>query len=199
MAVRLHSNGGWKGALSGPSSLGMGGDAGGVNRDVINVIVAFRKALSEAKPNDCPDTAAEYLCDLFDGTATAVNLMDYGRFRYQTITNVGRLTGTELHRPVNEYYSFADFPYTTQQLAHGGAYRSALDDATCPQEYRVLLGAMRRTDCLGAPIRHGSRALGEFWVTRDSGAPFTDLDEDLAVACGATLARFFRPSWAVAG
>ena len=177
----------------------MGGGVGEGNRDVVSVIVAFRKVLSEARPDDCPDIAAEYLCDLFDGAATAINLMDYGRFRYQTITNVGRLTETERRRPVAEYYSFADFPFTTQQLATGGAYRSALDDAKCPPEYRALLGAMRRTDCLGAPVRHGSRALGEFWVTRDSGTPFTDLDEDLAVACGATLARFFRPSWAIAG
>jgi GAF domain-containing protein len=165
----------------------------------VGVIVGFRRALVEARPEDVPDVAAEYLCDLFGGSATAVNLLDYGHFRFQTITNVGRLTGDERRRPEAEYYSFSDFPFTTQQLARGVAYRSALADVTCPPEYRQLLSGMRRTDCLGAPIRHGARALGEFWVSRDSGKPFTEGDEDLAVACGATLARFFRPAWAVAG
>ena len=50
-----------------------------------------------------------------------------------------------------------------------------------------------RTDCLGAPIRLAGRPVGEFWVARNSGRPFGEVDEDLAVACGATLARFFRP------
>ena len=71
----------------------MGGGAGRDGRDVVSVIVDFRNVLNEARPVDCPDIAAEYLCDLFDGAATAMNLMDYGRFRYQTITNVGRLIG----------------------------------------------------------------------------------------------------------
>ena len=178
----------------------MAGSSGGAdNRDVINVIVDFRRVLSDARPDQCADIAAEYLCDLFDGSATALNLMDYGNVRFQTIRNVGRLSATERIRPDGEYYPFSDFPFSAQHLAHGGAYRSALADPSCPVEYRELLHAMHRTDCLGAPIRHGGRALGELWVTRDSGKPFTDADEDIAVACGATLARFFRPAWAVAG
>ena len=175
-------------------------DYGGVaNRNVINVIVEFRRVLSEARPHQCPDIAAEYLCELFDGSATAVNLMDYGNVRFQTITNVGRLTSSERRRPEGEYYSFTDFPFTAQHLALGSAYRSSLVDDSCPLEYRELLGSTGRTHCLGAPIRLSGRALGEFWITRDSGSPFTEVDEDLAVACGATLARFFRPAWAIAG
>jgi GAF domain-containing protein len=177
----------------------MGRSGGAVDRDVINVIVDFRRVLDEARPDQCPEIAAEYLCDLFDGSATALNLMDYGNVRFQTIRNVGRLSATERSRPDSEYYPFSDFPFSAQQLAHGGAYRAALADPACPAEYRQLLGSMRRSDCLGAPIRHGGRALGELWVTRDSGRPFTDADENLAVACGATLARFFRPAWAIAG
>ena len=168
-------------------------------RDVVSVIVEFRRTLTETQPNHVPDVAAEYLCDLFDGAATAVQLMDYGHFRFQTIANVGRLAVGERPRPEAEYYPFSDYPFSTQQLGRGGAYRSSLEDQTCAPEYRELLRAMRRTDCLGAPIRHGGRALGEFWVARDTGKQFTDIDEDLAVACGATLARFFRPAWAVAG
>ncbi len=174
--------------------------SGGVaNRNVVNVIVDFRRVLSDARPEQCPDVAAEYLCDLFDGSAAAVNLMDYGRFRFQTITNVGRLSGSERRSPSAEFYALNDFPFTTQRLAAGGAYRAALADVDCPEEYRELLSATNRTDCLGAPIRHGARALGEFWVSRDSGQPFTDVDEDLAVACGATLARYFPSASAVAG
>lgn len=168
-------------------------------RNVIGVIVDFRRALREVPPQQCPEVAAEYLCALFEGTATALNLMDYGQTRYQTVTNVGRLTRGERPVPVGEYYGFADFPMTTQALAKGAAYRSSLADPACPPEYRELLSAQRRTDCLGAPIRLSGRPVGELWVSRDSGKPFTDADEDLAVACGATLARFFRPSWAHAG
>lgn len=174
--------------------------SGGVaNRNVVNVILDLRRVLSEARPKQCPDVAAEYVCDLFDGSAAAVNLMDYGRFRFQTITNVGRLSSSERRSPSAEFYPFTDFPFTTQRLAAGGAYRAALADVDCPAEYRELLTATDRTDCLGAPIRHGARALGEFWVSRDSGQPFTDVDEDLAVACGATLARYFPSASAVAG
>jgi GAF domain-containing protein len=165
---------------------------------VVGVIVAFRQALSDVPARRCPEVAAEYLCDLFEGTSAAVNLMDYGRSRFQTVTNVGRLASSEVVRPDSEYYAFADFPFTTTNLARGGAYRSALADETCPDEYRTLLTAQRRTDCLGAPIRLGGRPVGELWVARDTGRPFTEVDEDLAVACGATLARFFRPSWSEA-
>ncbi len=168
-------------------------------RDVIGVILAFRRALREVPPDRCPELAAEYLCDLFDGSMAALNLMDYGGSRYQTITNVGDLVVGEKPSPAEEYYAFADYPFTTQQLARGASYRSALDDPDCPQEYRELLTAQRRTDCLGAPIRLAGNPLGEFWVARDSGRPFDENDEDLAVACGATLARFCRPRWAVAG
>jgi GAF domain-containing protein len=169
------------------------------SRDVIDVIVSFRHALNEVTPQRCPDVAAEYLRQLFEGSAAAVNLMDYGRSRYQTLSNVGQLTPGEVPTPQSEFYPFSDFPFTTQHLARGGAYRSTLRDPDCPQEYRELLTAQRRTDCLGAPIRLEGRALGEFWVAREDGRPFDDVDEDLAVACGATLARFFRPSWATAG
>ncbi|MFL6287667.1 MAG: GAF domain-containing protein [Actinomycetes bacterium] len=177
----------------------MGRSRGVVDRDVIDVIVDFRRVLNEARPDQCPDIAAEYLCDLFDGSATALNLMDYGNVRFQTIRNVGHLSSTERHRPIGEYYPFSDFPFSAQQLAHGGAYRAALADPSCPPEYRELLGGMRRTDCLGAPIRHTGKAIGELWVTRNTGRSFTDAEENLAVACGATLARFFRPTWAIAG
>ena len=163
------------------------------------MILAFRRALREVPPGKCPEIAAEYLCDLFEGSAAALNLMDYGHSRYQTLTNVGQLAVGERRTPDREYYPFGDFPWTTQHLARGSSYRSMLDDADCPQEYRQLLSAQRRTDCLGAPIRMAGRPVGEFWVARDTGRPFSDADEDLAVACGATLARFFRPSWAVAG
>ncbi|HEX5017317.1 MAG TPA: hypothetical protein VFX15_07005 [Actinomycetes bacterium] len=173
-----------------------GGEA---ERDVVSVIVEFRRVLSEARPDHCPDVAADFLCDLFDGSATAINLMDYGNVRFQTIRNVGRLAATERARPNAEYYPFSDFPFSAQHLARGGAYHAALADPMCPPEYRALLRAMRRTDCLGAPIRHSGRALGEFWVTRDNGQSFTGADEDLAVACGATLARYYRPAWAIAG
>lgn len=149
-------------------------------------------------PQSCAEVAAEYLCDLFDGSAAALNLMDYGHSRYQTVSNVGQLASGESPVPSSEYYPFADFPFTTQSLTRGGAYRSALEDPTCPQEYRELLTAQRRTDCLGAPIRLAGRPMGEFWVARVSGQPFGEIDEDLAVACGATLARFFRPAWAAA-
>ena len=169
------------------------------SRNVVNVILDFRRVLSDARPEQCPDVAAEYICDLFDGSAAAVNLMDYGRFRFQTITNVGRLSSSERRSPSAEFYAFTDFPFTTQRLAAGGAYRAALADVDCPEEYRELLTATFRTDCLGAPIRHGARALGELWVSRDSGQPFADVDEDLAVACGATLARYFPSASAVAG
>ncbi len=162
------------------------------------MIVAFRRALRDSPVDRCPELAAEYLCDLFDGSSTSVNLMDYGLSRFQTVTNVGRLTHSEKVRPDGEYYAFADFPFTTAQLSRGGAYRSTLSDDACPEEYRTLLTAQRRTDCLGAPIRLGGRPVGEFWVARDTGRPFTEVDEDLAVACGATLARFARPSWAAA-
>jgi hypothetical protein len=176
-----------------------GHSGGAANRNVVDVIVDFRRALNEVAPDQCPDIAAEYLCDLFEGTVTALNLMDYNKVRFQTIRNVGRLTPPERRRPTSEFYSFSDFPFSAHHLAHGGGYRSALSDPSCPPEYRELLTSIRRSDCLGAPIRHSGRALGEFWVTRDSGRPFTDADEDLAVACGATLARFYRPAWAIAG
>ena len=161
--------------------------------------MAFRRALDEVTPQRCPDVAAEYLRQLFEGTTAAINLMDYGRSRYQTLSNVGQLSPGETATPQSEFYPFSDFPFTTQQLARGGAYRSTLQDPDCPQEYRELLTAQRRTDCLGAPIRLAGRALGEFWVARDDGRPFDEADEDLAVACGATLARFFGPSWAATG
>jgi hypothetical protein len=160
------------------------------NRDVVDVIVDFRRALGAVSSHDCPEVAAEYLRQLFEGSAAALNLMDYGHSRYQTLSNVGQLSSGESPMPISEFYPFADFPFTTQHLARGGAYRSTLRDPNCPEEYRELLTAQRRTDCLGAPIRLEGRALGEFWV---------EADEDLAVACGATLARFFRPSWAAAG
>lgn len=169
------------------------------NRDVVGVIVDFRRALREVSSGDCPDVAAEYLRQLFEGSAAALNLMDYGHSRYQTLSNVGQLSPGESPAPESEFYPFADFPFTTQHLARGGAYRSTLQDPNCPREYRELLTAQRRTDCLGAPIRLEGRALGEFWVTRDDGRSFDEGDEDLAVACGATLARFFQPSWAAAG
>jgi hypothetical protein len=165
---------------------------------VVGLIVAFRQTLRGVPTQRCPEVAAEYLCELFDGTSAALNLMDYGLSRFQTVTNVGRLAASEVVRPDGEYYAFADFPFTTAHLARGGAYRSTLADDQCPEEYRTLLTAQRRTDCLGAPIRLAGRPVGEFWVARDTGHPFTEVDEDLAVACGATLARFFRPSWAVA-
>ena len=174
-----------------------GGEA--EQRDVVSVIIEFRRVLSEARPDDSPEVAAEFLCDLFNGSATALNFMDYDSVRFQTILNVGRLSATERRRPNAEYYPFTDFPFSAQHLARGGSYSSSLADPMCPPEYRELLRAMRRTDCLGAPIRHSGRALGEFWVTRDNGQPFTGADEDLAVACGATLARYFRPAWAIAG
>src|SRR4029079_8802854 len=50
----------------------MGRIRGVVDRDVIDVIVDFRRALNEARPDQCPDVAAEYLCELFEGTATAL-------------------------------------------------------------------------------------------------------------------------------
>ena len=168
-------------------------------RDVVDVIVAFRRALLERPPESRPEVAADYLCQLFEGSSAALNLMDYGRSRYQTVTNVGRLVAGETVWPPAEFYSFADFPFTTQQLTRGGSYRSALGDPECPEEYRELLTAHRRTDCLGAPIRLAGRPLGEFWIARENGKPFGEGDEDLAVACGATLARFFRPSWAAVG
>jgi GAF domain-containing protein len=168
------------------------------HRDVVDVIVDFRRVLAETRPDQCPDVAAEYLCELFEGSATALNLMDYSKVRFHTIRNVGALVPRERSHPVGEYYAFGDFPYSAQQLGRGAAYRASVDDPLCAPEYRELLGGMRRTDCLGAPIRHQGRAFGELWVSRDSGRPFTDADEDLAVACGATLARFFRPAWAVA-
>jgi GAF domain-containing protein len=163
------------------------------------VILAFRQALREVSGQRCPEVAGEFLCDLFDGSAAALNLMDYGHSRYHTVTNVGQLATGERRVPDAEYYAFADFPFTTQHLARGGSYRSALEDPDCPAEYRELLTATRRTDCLGAPIRVAGRPVGEFWVARNTGRPFSEADEDLAVACGATLARFFGPSWAVAG
>ena len=169
-----------------------------MHRDVVNVIVDFRQVLSQARSEDCPDVAAEYLCDLFEGSAAALNLMDYTNVRFHTIRNVGALVSSERRRPVGEYYPFSDFPFSAQQLERGAAYRASVDDALCAPEYRELLGAMRRTDCMGAPIRHHGRAVGELWVSRDSGRPFSEADEDLAVACGATLARFFRPTWAAA-
>jgi len=171
---------------------------GAAHRDVVSIIVDFRRVLTEARPDHCPDIAAEYLCELFDGSATALNLMDYQNVRFHTIRNIGVLVPTERTRPVGEYYPFGDFPFSAQQLGRGAAYSASVDDPTCAPEYRELLGGMRRTDCLGAPIRHHGRAFGELWVSRDSGRPFTDADEDLAVACGATLARFFRPKWAAA-
>ena len=169
------------------------------NRDVVGVIVDFRHALSEVAAAECPEVAAEYLRQLFEGSAAALNLMDYGHSRYQTLSNVGQLSSGEIRTPESEFYPFSDFPFTTQHLARGGAYRSTLRDPNCPHEYRELLTAQRRTDCLGAPIRLEGRALGEFWVAREDGRSFDEVDEDLAVACGATLARFFRPSWAAAG
>ena len=163
---------------------------------MVGVIVDFRRALRDVSPEHCPEVAAEYLCHLFGGSATALNLMDYGLARYQTVTNVGRLTVDERPTPDGEYYAFADYPMTSQALSKGLAYRSSLEDPSCVPEYRQLLTAQRRTDCLGAPIRLAGRPVGELWVSRDTGQPFTDGDEDLAVACGATLARFYRPSWA---
>lgn len=171
----------------------------GQAHNVVDVIIEFRAALRAVDPQRCPEVAAEFLCELFDGSATALNLMDYGQTRYQTVMNVGRLTPGEHRVPVGEYYGFSEFPMTTQALAKGSAYRSSLMDPDCPAEYRALLSAQRRTDCLGAPIRLSGRPVGEFWVSRDSGRPFTESDEDIAVACGATLARFFRPSWAHVG
>ncbi|MCZ3388378.1 MAG: hypothetical protein LH645_04500 [Actinomycetia bacterium] len=117
--------------------------------------------------------------------------MDYGHSRYQTVANVGQLSQGESRTPKSEFYPFSDFPFTTQHLARGGAHRSALQDPNCPQEYRELLAVQRRTDCLGAPIRLEGCAVGEFWVARENGRAFDEVDEDLAVACGATLARFF--------
>jgi len=168
------------------------------SRDVISVIVAFRAALTQASADGCPEVAAEYLCDPFDGSAAAINVVDYRQVRYQTIVNVGRLCVSERTRPSKEFYAFADFPFTGQQLARGGSYRSSLEDPACPPEYRELLSAQQRSGCLGAPIRLAGRPRGEFWVTRDSGRPFAATDEDLAVACGATLARYFQPAWAAA-
>jgi len=100
---------------------------------------------------------------------------------------------------VGEYYAFVDFPFTTQHLRRGAAYRSDLSDRSCPAEYREMLAADRRTGCLGAPIRLNGTALGEFWVARNNEKPFSDVDEDLAAACGATLARFCRTPWREAG
>jgi hypothetical protein len=171
---------------------------GAAHRDVVNVIVDFRQVLTDARPEDCPDVAAEYLCELFEGSAAALNLMDYTNVRFHTIRNVGSLVPSERSHPVDEYYPFSDFPFSAQQLGRGAAYRASVGDAHCAPEYRELLGAMRRTDCMGAPIRLHGRAVGELWVSRDSGREFTEADEDLAVACGATLARFFRPTWAAA-
>ena len=175
---------------------GRSGDPG--SRNVVGVILALRHALREAPAQQCPEVAAEYLCDLFDGSMAAVNLMDYGRSRYRTIANVGDLVPAERRSPAAELYAFADFPFTTQHLARGAAYRAALDDGACPSEYRDMLTTDQRTGCLGAPIRLNGNPLGEFWVARDDDQPFTGVDEDLAVACGATLARFYRRQWLVA-
>ncbi len=175
---------------------GRSGNSG--SRDVIGVILALRQALRETPTQQCPEVAAEYLCELFDGSMAAINLMDYGRSRFRTIANVGKLVGAERRSPDGETYAFADFPYTTQHLARGAAYRSALDDPACPTEYREMLSADRRTGCLGAPIRVNGNPLGELWVARDNDQPFTDVEEDLAVACGATLARFCRTQLSVA-
>ncbi len=175
---------------------GRSGNSG--SRDVIGVILSLRQALREAPTQQCPEVAAEYLCDLFGGSMAAINLMDYGRSRYRTIANVGNLVAAEKRAPVAEFYAFGDFPFTTQHLTRGAAYRSALDDPGCPSEYREMLSADRRTGCLGAPIRLNGKPLGEFWVARANDQPFSDVEEDLAVACGATLARFCRTKWLVA-
>jgi hypothetical protein len=172
---------------------------GSGSRDVIGVILALRHELRAVPSDRCPEVAAEYLCDLFDGSMVAVNLMDYGRSRFHTVANVGELVPREKRSPVGEYYAFADFPFTTQHLRRGAAYRSDLSDRSCPAEYREMLAADRRTGCLGAPIRLNGTALGEFWVARNNEKPFSDVDEDLAAACGATLARFCRTPWREAG
>jgi GAF domain-containing protein len=168
------------------------------DRDVVSVIVQMREILSVTAPRDCSTVAAEYLCDLFGGTAAAINLMDHGLSRFQTVRNVGRLTAAERVIPMGEYYAFVDFPFTTAHLARGAAYRASLADPDCPAEYRALLSGQRRGACLGAPIRHAGRPVGEFWVARDTAEPFGEEDIDFAVACGATLARFFRPAAVVA-
>jgi hypothetical protein len=159
-------------------------------RDVVRVITELGDLLRpRTSAIDCAEAAGRFVCDLFAGSTAAVNLMDYERLQYRTIVNVGDL-GTELReQPESEYYPFGAFPFTTQRLLLGGAYRACLDDPDCPMEYRELLTVQGNHCCLGAPIRRQGRPLGELWVSRMRGPSFTEQDGDLAVACGATVAR----------
>jgi len=163
---------------------------GGSRRDVVQIVTEMRSVLEpESRALDCADAAASYVQSLFAGSSATVNLMDYELRLYHTITNVGELSVGEQHHPQGEYYSFDAFPATTQQLMRGAAYCASLLDLDCPPEHRAILESHGKDSCMGAPIRSNGRPLGEIWVTRMGGSPFTDNDVDLAVACGATLAR----------
>ena len=159
-------------------------------RDVVEIVTDLRGALErETRALSCADAAAVYVQSLFEGSSATVNLMDYELRLYHTITNVGDLSSGEEHHPVGEYYSFDAFPATTHQLMRGGAYHASLSDPDCPAEHRAILESHGKDSCMGAPIRSNGRPLGEIWVTRQGGSPFTENDVDLAVACGATIAR----------
>ena len=125
---------------------------------------------------DCPDVAAEYLCELFDGSATALNLMDYSQRRgYHTIRQ-RRLASYPPKRAVR--WRSTTRSATSRSLRNSSSAgrrtdRRSVDDALSARSTGRLLGAMRRTDCMGAPIRHHGRAVGELWVSRDSGRAFT--------------------------
>ena len=72
----------------------------GQAHNVVDVIIEFRAALRAVDPQRCPEVAAEFLCELFDGSATALNLMDYGlqlgrRFRALKLWWVLRAFGIE--------------------------------------------------------------------------------------------------------
>jgi len=163
---------------------------GGSRGDVVRIVTDMRRALEqETQALGCADAAARYVQSLFAGSSATVNLMDYELRLYHTITNVGELSVGEQHHPEGEYYSFDAFPATTQQLMRGAAYRASLFDPDCPPENRAILESHGKDSCMGAPIRSNGRPLGEIWITRVGGSPFAENDVDLAVACGATLAR----------
>lgn len=162
----------------------------GTGQDVVRVVTELQRILrAQRSALDCADAAAEFIRRLFRANSATVNLMDYEQQQYQTITNVGELSTGESHHPAAEFYSFDSFPATTQQLLRGGAYRASLGDPHCQPEHLRILRSHHKHACMGAPIRIHGRPLGELWLTRSGVDDFTENDADLAVACGATIAR----------
>ncbi len=144
----------------------------------IRSLAAMARALgrSDELLNLLEIAAEEARCAL-EASTTSVSRLEQGSMTVRTLINVGDLGPTEERWPQHETYEMTAFANLGLVLEHQRTWTAALHDVHAPEAEKELLRSLGKASSLGSPIVVDGQLWGEFFATRNAGAPAFDADD----------------------